>query len=177
MKLRPVKRDADTIYPSFDDYVRHRPALLRKLMVGAGVLVAGGASALMAEPPGPVPGTPPAVKPKQVEVRPPGELVAPDPSKAAKPLTEKQKAEAEALIAQLGDESFKKREAAQKTLAEMGRGVVVVLEKHADHKDAEIRSRVKALIETFEPRLKPVRAIHRIEGKLKAPEPVRPVKE
>jgi hypothetical protein len=50
------------------------------------------------------------------------------------------------LIAQLGAESYKDREAATKELVKMGKGIVFLLEKHRNDRDAEVRLRIGHII-------------------------------
>jgi hypothetical protein len=54
---------------------------------------------------------------------------------------------AEQLIAQLGAESYQDREAADKALIAMGKGIVGLLKKHAKSSDPEIRIRIADILE------------------------------
>ena len=53
---------------------------------------------------------------------------------------------AEKLIAQLGAESYKDREAATKELVKTGKGIVPLLKKHAESPDAEVRQRIVQIL-------------------------------
>ena len=55
----------------------------------------------------------------------------------------------EKLIARLGAESYRDREAAQKELEGMGKGIVPLLKPHANHGDPEVRQRVQQILEKF----------------------------
>jgi hypothetical protein len=56
-----------------------------------------------------------------------------------------------ALIAQLGDEDFQKRQAATRSLGAIGRPALAALREAADkHDEAEVRRRAKGLVETIE---------------------------
>lgn len=157
MKLRPAARDAESKYPSFDDYLKNRSSILRKMAIGAGVVAIGAAGAFAGEKDEPkVQGKVRQARPVQVEVRLKGDVVAPvapkevEEAKPVKPLTEKQVKEAEELVGLLGSDDFQAREDAQKKLEAMGPGVVAVLEKHKNADDAEVRSRVEAIVESFD---------------------------
>lgn len=65
-------------------------------------------------------------------------------------LNEKQLKQAEDLVAKLGSEDFDVRETATEKLEKMGKPVLPVLKKHTDAKDAEVRTRVAALIKKIE---------------------------
>ena len=160
MKLRPAARDAESKYPSFDDYLKNRSSILRKMAIGAGVVAIGAAGAFAGEKDEPkVQGKVRQARPVQVEVRLKGDVVAPvapekaekpEEAKPVKPLTEKQIEEAEELVGLLGSDDFQAREDAQKKLEAMGPGVVAVLNKHKNADDAEVRSRVEAIVESFD---------------------------
>ncbi len=53
----------------------------------------------------------------------------------------------EQLVAQLGAESYRDREAAMKALLKMGAGVAPLLKKHAANDDPEVRQRIEEILE------------------------------
>ena len=57
----------------------------------------------------------------------------------------------EDLIVRLGADSYVDREAAEKALIKMGKGIVPVLRKHLKNKDPEIRQRVRRILEKLQP--------------------------
>ena len=64
---------------------------------------------------------------------------------------------AEKLIAQLGAESYKDREAATKELVKMGKAIVPLLKKHRNNPDAEVRQRIEDILKQIDPKkTKPV---------------------
>ena len=72
-----------------------------------------------------------------------------DPPKLAEaPLVKK--SSADDLVGELGSPEFKKREAASGALRGLGKKALLALRKHKDHKDAEIRMRVRSLIDEIE---------------------------
>lgn len=58
---------------------------------------------------------------------------------------------AAAWIEQLGSEDFEVREAAERTLLQMGKPAVEKMKGALRHKDAEVRSRVQHILDTLEP--------------------------
>lgn len=85
--------------------------------------------------------------------------VTPDPQKPARtadvPLVR-----VDALVEQLGDRHFEKREAAFKELKTMGKSARKGLERHRNHKDIEIRTRVRSLLAE---QAEPVTPLRRLE--------------
>ncbi|MHC4983283.1 MAG: hypothetical protein ACYTF6_08975, partial [Planctomycetota bacterium] len=61
----------------------------------------------------------------------------------------------EKLIAQLGAESFRDREAASETLIKLGKGIAPLLRKHASNPDPEVRQRIEHILEKVAPQPKP----------------------
>ena len=53
----------------------------------------------------------------------------------------------EKLIAQLGAESYKDREAAATALVSMGKGIIPLIKRHLSNKDPEIRQRIEDVLE------------------------------
>lgn len=204
MKPKKVKHTVSTDYPSMVDYTRHRSDVLRRVAKTAGLAAVAGfgmiSSALAGEKapaqkdlkPHKLKGEVPAVQPVQLR----GDVVAPKPAIKGKvkapadpkspkdpkpckvePLNEKQVAEAEQLIVQLGDEAFKVRETASDKLFKMGPAVLPVLERHKDAEDAEVRTRVAGLIEKLNDTGKEKPKVIKIQrpqvmGLMVAPQPV-----
>src|SRR5262249_47705721 len=54
------------------------------------------------------------------------------------------------LVRQLGDESFAKRDAAEKRLFELGEDALAELKKAADHPDAEVARRAQRLVRAID---------------------------
>jgi len=53
----------------------------------------------------------------------------------------------EKLIAQLGAEGYKDREAAATALVGMGKGIIPLIKRHLSNKDPEIRQRIEDVLE------------------------------
>jgi hypothetical protein len=70
-------------------------------------------------------------------------------SGAPAPPPDDKKPQAVRLVAQLGDDSFEKREAAQDELVKLGKPAVKIIEEGTRHKDAEIAARCAAILEAF----------------------------
>lgn len=58
----------------------------------------------------------------------------------------------EKLIARLGADSYKDREAATKELIKMGKAVALVLKRHANSPDAEVRRRIEEILRQIDPK-------------------------
>ncbi len=90
---------------------------------------------------------------KKIAVKPPAEKPKPKPAPAAKtkpPAAEPAppaKQGVDALIVQLGDPDFRKREAASAELARRGEKARPALEKASRHSDAEVAGRAKRALE------------------------------
>jgi len=55
----------------------------------------------------------------------------------------------QALVAELGSDSFRRREAAQEALIALGRGILPLLEKHRASDDPEVRARIEAVFKAL----------------------------
>ena len=60
-------------------------------------------------------------------------------------------AKVQALVKQLGADSYQDRQAAQEALVAMGQGILPLIEPHLKHEDAEVRVRIAAIIEKWKP--------------------------
>ena len=65
------------------------------------------------------------------------------------------RARIEKLLAQLGSESYKDREAAVKALVEMGQAISSILRKHRKNPDPEVRQRIDDILEKLNPKPPP----------------------
>lgn len=59
------------------------------------------------------------------------------------------------LVGKLGADAFREREAATTQLVRMGPAVVPLLEPHREHADAEVRERIRFILETLAPQSRP----------------------
>lgn len=80
------------------------------------------------------------------------ERLWPHPSPRNRPLTEEERARAQALLPKLGAEAFNDRDRATADLRKFGPPVIPVLEAGATHRDPEISSRCRDLIAELKPK-------------------------
>jgi len=61
----------------------------------------------------------------------------------------------EAIIARLGSESYKDRQAASEALTKLGSKIAPLLRRHLNHADPEVRQRIEAILDKFSPKPPP----------------------